>query len=52
MFKLIVQKYGKRNSLIKAGAGKKELKENKKIIDGLIDKYIEECTGKVEEKKQ
>ena len=52
MFELIIQEYEKRNSLIKAGAGKKELKENEKIVDGLIDRYIEEYTSKVKERKQ
>ncbi len=51
IFKLIIKEYEKRNYLIKAGAGEKELEENEKNIDGLIDRYIEGCVGKVGERK-
>ena len=44
---LIIKEYEKRNSLIKVGAGKKELAENEIKINDLIDRYINECIGKV-----
>ena len=36
IFKLIIKEYDKRNSLLKAGAGEKELGGNEKNIDGLL----------------
>ena len=52
IFNLIIQEYDKRNSLMKAGAGEKDLDENEKNIDVLIDRYIDECAGKVRERKR
>jgi hypothetical protein len=44
---LIIKEYEKRNCLIKAGDGKKNLGENAGKINDLIDRYIDECVGKV-----
>ena len=44
---LIIKEYKKRNSLIKVGAVKKNLGENEDKINDLIDRYIDECVGKV-----
>ena len=51
LFNLIIKKYDKRSSLIKAEAGEKELKENENNIDVLIARYVEECAGKVSKYK-
>lgn len=44
---LITKEYEKRSNLIKVGAGEEELAENEKNINDLIDRYIDECVGKV-----
>ena len=46
VFKLIIQEYDKRNFLIRKGASGKELAENKKIIEDLVDRYVGEYVGK------
>ena len=52
LFKLILKEYEKRNELIKAGAGKEELAENKGNIEDLIDRYVEEYIDKVGERRK
>ncbi len=46
VFKLIIQEYDKRNFLIRKSASEKELAENKKIIEDLVDRYVGEYVGK------
>lgn len=42
VFRLILKEYNKRNSLIKSRPDEKELAENKRNIDNLMDRYFEE----------
>ena len=44
---LVTKEYEKRNCLLKAGTGKKNLGENADKINDLIDRYIDKCVGKV-----
>jgi len=44
---LMIKEYEERNTLIKAEAGKRKLVKNTSGINNLIDRYINECVGKV-----